>query len=105
MAVSILVCAGLWLRMGKASGCCANALVLRNSTAMPADRGILIARALRETGMATPGTSRFRAPPNELSPYCPRPVLMRKTIVVIRQFFALFVRLARWTAYVRSYQA
>jgi len=40
-------------------------------------------------------------PPNELSPYCPRPVLMRKTIALIRQLFALFVRLARWTAFVR----
>jgi hypothetical protein len=49
MAVSILVCAGLWLRIGKASGCCASALALKNRTAMPADRGILlIARALRK---------------------------------------------------------
>jgi len=34
-----------------------SALVLSNNTAMPADRGILIARALLETGMAAPGSS------------------------------------------------
>src|SRR5471030_806201 len=101
MAVSILVCARLWLRIGKVSGCCASTLVLKNSTAMPADRGILMARALRETGMATPNQADSEGPPNELSPYCQRPVPMRKTIAVIRQLFALFVRLARWTAFLR----
>jgi len=54
--------------------------------------------------MATPGSeANSEAPPNELSPYCPRLAPMRKTIALIRQLLALFACLARWTAFFRRY--